>query len=98
MGYKTPCTFLPGWVVIFVQPSIVSVKGKGMRDLITAKGTLSTSQINNDRGSLMAIYEPQSSWETYFRGEFHLNCVSAQLAQMYEVSKSFFDIRLVIVT
>lgn len=68
-----------------------------MLGLIIAKGTLSTSQINNDRGSLRAIYEPQSSRETYFKGEFHLNCVSAQLAQMYEVSKSFFDIRLVIV-
>lgn len=89
--------FVTGWIVGFAQPSAVSVKGQGMLDLIISKGTLGTSQINNDRGSLIAIYEPQSSRETYFKGELHLNCVSAQLAQMYEVSKSFFDIRLVIV-
>ena len=38
-----------------------------MLDLVIAVGTLSTSQINNDRGSLIAIYEPQSPWETYFK-------------------------------
>lgn len=38
-----------------------------MLDLVIAVGTLSTSQINNDRGSLIAIYEPQSPRETYFK-------------------------------
>lgn len=91
--------FLTGWIVVFaITTDQVSVEAvQGMLDFIIAKGTLSTSQINNDRGSLIAIYEPQPSRETYFKGELHLNCVAAQLAQMYEVSKSFFDIRLVIV-
>ena len=85
-------------MVFAVTEYEASVKaGQGMLDLVIAKGTLSTSQINNDTGSLIAIYEPQSSRETYFKGKLHLNCVSAQLAQMYEVSKRFFDIPLVIV-
>lgn len=57
-----------------------------MLDLLIAVGTLSRSQINNDRGSLIAIYEPQSSWER-ISNQLHLNCLSAKLAQMYEVSK-----------
>lgn len=41
--------------------------GQVMVDFVIAVGTLNTSQINNDRGSLIAIYGSPSSGETYFK-------------------------------
>lgn len=41
--------------------------GQVMVDVVIAMGTLNTSQINNDRGSLIAIYGSPSSGETYFK-------------------------------
>ena len=59
-----------GWMVgcLCIYNQIFSKKAGQVRlDLVIAMSTLSTSPINNDRGSLIAIYEPQSSWETYFK-------------------------------
>lgn len=61
--------FLIGWMVscLVYAVSFSEKSGQVMLDLVIAVGTLSTSQINNDRGSLIAIYDPQSLWETYFK-------------------------------
>lgn len=58
---------MDGSLSLYNQISFSEKAGQVMLDLVIAVGTLSRSQINNDRGSLIAIYEPQSSWETYFK-------------------------------
>ena len=58
---------MDGLLSLYNQISFSEKAGQVMLDLVIAVGTLSRSQINNDRGSLIAIYEPQSSWETYFK-------------------------------
>lgn len=59
---------MDGLLSLYNQISFSEKAGQvRLLDLVIAVGTLSRSQINNDRGSLIAIYEPQSSWETYFK-------------------------------